>query len=83
MSSYRQLPGPGRRHFFFDTAAPLQYKWWVFDGVTWNVAREWAAGNTFAWVPAVGNSKYQVGVWVRSSGGSGPEALVAAPFAIQ
>ena len=51
--------------------------------MTWNVAREWAAGNTFAWIPAVANPLDQVGVWVRSSGGSGPEALVAAPFAIQ
>src|SRR5204862_3067805 len=64
-------------------AAPLQYKWWVFDGLTWNVVRDWAIGNTFAWTPAVANPNYQVGVWVRSSGGSAPEAFAAAPFPIE
>ncbi len=48
--------------------APYQYKWWLFDGYSWSVLREWTAGSTFAWTPTAANSAYRVGVWVRSAG---------------
>ena len=61
--------------------APVQYKWWVFDG-SWKDQGNWTGSNIFRWTPTHANSSYQVGVWARSSGGSGPEAFAAAPFAI-
>ena len=66
-------------------AAPLQYKWYVFNGVTWSIVRDWAVGNTFAWTPATPNAAYLVGVWVRSNGVAVdvPEAYNSTPFAIQ
>jgi hypothetical protein len=48
--------------------APYQYKWWVFDGATWILTRNWSASNTYAWTPGEVNANYQVGVWVRSLG---------------
>jgi cell wall-associated protease len=65
--------------------APLQYKWWVFNGTTWSVARTWGTSNTFAWVPTSANANYQVGVWVRSNGNVADvlETSASAAFAIQ
>ena len=67
--------------------APLQYKWWVFDGSTWTVARDWSTANTFAWSPATGGSSYMMGVWARSATNGTdlydrPEATASMPFAI-
>jgi subtilisin family serine protease len=50
-----------------DGTPPYQYKWWLFDGVKWNAASNWSAGNSFVWAPGTPNAKYQVGVWVRSA----------------
>ena len=44
-------------------SAPYQFKWWVFDGVSWTMAQNWG-GNTFAWTPAV-SGNYRIGVWGR------------------
>jgi len=67
--------------------APLQYKWWVFDGTTWAIARDWSTVNTFAWTPMTGSSSYMVGVWARSATNGTdsydrPEATGSMPFAI-
>jgi hypothetical protein len=48
--------------------APYQFKWWLWDGATWTVLRDWSAGNTFAWTPSTPNPNYAVGVRVRSAG---------------
>jgi subtilase family serine protease len=47
--------------------APLQFKWWVFNGAVWSVGKDWSTSNTFNWTPAVGGN-YTIGVWARSSG---------------
>jgi alpha-amylase len=48
-------------------APPLQYKWWVWNGSAWSVARDWGTGNTLTWTPrAPGN--YELQAWVRNSG---------------
>jgi YVTN family beta-propeller protein len=47
--------------------APVQYKWWVFNGSTWSVGQAWSAGNTFAWTPTAPGS-YLLQVWARNSG---------------
>ena len=48
-------------------AAPYDFKWWLWDGATWTVLRDWSRGNTFAWTPSTRNPNYAVGVWVRSA----------------
>jgi uncharacterized delta-60 repeat protein len=47
--------------------APLHYKWWVFNGVTWTVTKDWSASSSFTWTAGVGGN-YRIGVWVKSSG---------------
>jgi len=49
-------------------AAPYQFKWWLWNGATWTVSKDWSTSNTFAWVPSASNSNYAVGVWVRNAG---------------
>ena len=48
-------------------AAPYDFKWWLWDGATWTVLRDWSRGNTFSWLPSTSNPNYAVGVWVRSA----------------
>jgi hypothetical protein len=47
---------------------PYQYKWLVYDGAAWTMAKDWSSSYSFAWTPTVANANYQVGVWVRSAG---------------
>jgi hypothetical protein len=47
---------------------PYQFKWWLYDGLTWSVLRDWNTGNTFAWTPTLASSAYRIAVWVRSAG---------------
>jgi hypothetical protein len=47
--------------------APYQFKWWVWNGSTWTVARDWAAGNTLTWTPPVAGN-YEIQAWVRNNG---------------
>jgi hypothetical protein len=64
--------------------APHQYKWLVHNGLQWNVVMDWSTSSTFVWTPAIGNSQYRIGVWVRSARGTGDvaEASNSADFAI-
>jgi N-acetylmuramoyl-L-alanine amidase len=64
---------------------PYQYKWWLYDGATWRIARDWAAGNTFAWTPVTAGASYQIGVSVRSAGNTSgeAEAWASMPYAIR
>jgi hypothetical protein len=48
-------------------AAPYDFKWWLWDGATWTVLRDWSRGNIFTWRPSTSNPNYAVGVWVRSA----------------
>ena len=63
---------------------PYQARWWLWDGATWTMVRDWGA-LTFAWMPLTPNANYRVGVWLRSAGNSTntPEAFGSIPFAIQ
>ena len=56
-------------------AAPHQYKWWIYDGVTWTMATGWTTSNTLAWTPMAAGD-YMVGVWVKSAGNPVDEAEV-------
>ncbi len=64
-------------------AAPHSYKWWLFDGATWQLLRDWGAG-TLAWTPVAANAAYRIGVWARSAGSTldADEVNDAAYFAI-
>jgi hypothetical protein len=46
---------------------PHQFKWWVYDGGQWNIARDWATGSTFTWQPTRPGT-YLVAAWVRNAG---------------
>jgi len=48
-------------------SAPYQYKWWVFDGTTWTMVRDWTTSSSFTWQPTIANANARVGVWLRDS----------------
>jgi hypothetical protein len=63
--------------------APHQFKWWVFDGITWSLAQNWSIGGTLTWRPTrAGN--YIVAVWVRNAGvtADASQALAQVPFVV-
>ncbi|HYB95216.1 MAG TPA: hypothetical protein VEC39_09605 [Vicinamibacterales bacterium] len=45
-----------------------QYKFQLFDGVSWSTVRDWSDSKTFTWTPAVAGTNYRVSVWARSGG---------------
>lgn len=63
---------PGTTVTFTATATggttPYQFKWWLWDGATWTVLKDWSTDNTCAWTPSTSNPNYAIGVWVRSAG---------------
>jgi len=64
--------------------APYQYRWAVFDGVTWTAVTAWTTSRTLAWAPATPNAAYRVQARVRSAGNSGNmEAAGTIDFPIQ
>lgn len=66
-------------------SAPLVYKWWIYDDVTWTPAGGWSSSNGFTWTPSTPNVNYRLTVWVKhaSNGAEEPEANAAAQiFAI-
>ena len=68
----RSPPQPaGTRVTFTATAAggtaPVQYKWWVYNGSQWALAQNWSTSSTFVWTPTAGTSAYVVAVWARSA----------------
>jgi len=49
--------------------SPLEFKWWIFDGYDWRIAREWGSSDSYVWTPErPGN--YIIGLWGRSTGNS-------------
>jgi hypothetical protein len=50
------------------------YRWWIFDGQTWQLARDWSSSNTFTWQPSVENPAYQLGVWAKPASTPGDTA---------
>lgn len=54
-------------------AAPLQYKWWIYDGA-WKTVGSWTTSSTFGWTPAVTYPAGRVTVWVRSATNTTDEA---------
>jgi hypothetical protein len=46
--------------------APVQYKWFTYDGCTWNFGN-WTTSNQFVWTPTAHNANARVGVWAKSA----------------
>ena len=63
---------------------PYQYKWLIFDGTTWTIAKDWSSASTFTWKPTTANASYSVAVWARSATTTTDtkEASAQMPFAI-
>jgi Glucodextranase, domain B len=63
---------------------PYQFKWFVFDGVSWTVARDWSSATTLAWRPTT-RAAYRIGVWARDATTKADVGNVAAsvPFKVR
>jgi hypothetical protein len=44
---------------------PYQFKWWIHDGQSWTMVRDWGTG-TLSWTPLTAGN-YIVGVWAREA----------------
>ena len=72
LASDRVSPqGIGRSITFTASATggqgPYQYKWWLFDGATWVMVRNWSTASTYTWTPTTANANYRVGIWARDA----------------
>jgi hypothetical protein len=47
--------------------APYQYKFWLYNGSSWTLVRDWSTTATYAWTPTAANSNYRIGVWGRDA----------------
>jgi hypothetical protein len=66
--------------------APLQYKWWLYNGA-WIPLTGWGTASTYTWTPTAALPTYQIGVWIRSAGSTvdasdSPDSRGAIPFVI-
>jgi hypothetical protein len=59
-----------------------RYKWWVFDGISWEIKKEWAAHNAFTWTPVAPNPSYRVLVRVQNVANSMDTGGTSIPFPI-
>jgi probable HAF family extracellular repeat protein len=64
--------------------APIQFKWFLYNGSTTTTVRDWSTSATFAWTPATANPSYRVTVWARGdgNGADAPESQASMAFAI-
>lgn len=75
LTANRSTPQPAGTGITFTATvsggvAPQQYKWWVYDGATWFVTRNWSTDSTWTWTPTTANSAYRIGVWARNGNSS-------------
>ena len=73
LTANRSAPQPpGSSVTFAATAsggtAPYQFKWWLWNGATWSLLRDWSTSNTLAWTPSTPNPAYAIAVWGRNAG---------------
>jgi hypothetical protein len=72
LTADRVAPQPGNVPITFTAAAtgglpPYQYRWWVHDGASWQMVRDWTTSPTFAWTPPTPNAAYRVTVWAKNA----------------
>jgi hypothetical protein len=63
-------------------AVTIQYKWLLFDGVSWSTAQDWSAHNTFSWTPNAPNPNYQVQVRAQNVANTADNAGASLLFPI-
>jgi len=65
--------------------APYQYQWWMYNGASWQMVRDWTTSSSFTWTPTTANANYQISVWVKNAGSTTTtwDASGWLPFAIQ
>ncbi|MGE3491236.1 MAG: hypothetical protein AB7N29_14615 [Vicinamibacterales bacterium] len=78
ISANQSAPQPPGSTVTFSAApsggtAPLQYKWWIYDGA-WKPVGGWTSSSTFAWTPATTYPSGRITVWVKSAGNAADEA---------
>jgi hypothetical protein len=63
---------------------PYQFKWFIFDGVSWTVARDWSSATTLTWTPTR-RAAYRIGLWARDATTLADVGNVAAsvPFTVK
>jgi hypothetical protein len=49
------------------TTLPYEYRFWLYDGVTWTIAQDFSALNTWTLPASTPPGNYTVGVWVRTN----------------
>ena len=50
---------------------PYTYKFWIFNGTTWSLGRDWSPSNTWTWTPLTGGT-YNIQIWARNAGSGAP-----------
>jgi glucose/arabinose dehydrogenase len=56
-------------------SAPLEYRFWRYNGSTWTSVQGWSSASSWSWTPGVGDAgTYALQVWVRSAGQPSYEA---------
>ena len=62
----------------------LSYRWFIFDGSSWQALTNWATSNQFTWSPITPNSNYRLRVWAKHATNTAdqPEASAEQPFVI-
>ena len=68
-------------------STPYQYKWWISDGTTSTVGKNWSTSSSFAWTPATASPNYVVTVWARNASSTidsfdNPAAKLSLTFAV-
>jgi hypothetical protein len=64
---------------------PYQYRWWVYDGTSWRLLRDWTTNASFTWTPTTANANYLVHIWVKNADSpiTASDAKASLWFAIQ
>lgn len=73
LTADRVAPQPANTPITFTASAtggiaPYQYRWWVHDGVSWQMVRDWTTSPAFTWTPSSANAAYRMTVWIKDAG---------------
>jgi hypothetical protein len=72
LTANKTSPQPAGTSVTFTAAATggiqqYQYKWWLYDGSTWILLRDWSSSSSYSWTPTLPAGSYRIGGWVRSA----------------
>ncbi|HZM60168.1 MAG TPA: hypothetical protein VFB85_10235 [Vicinamibacterales bacterium] len=65
--------------------SPYQYRWWVYDGTSWQMLRDWTPSSTLTWTPTTADAAYRITVWVKNADSvtTAWDGSASMPFVIQ